>query len=111
MLLSLLLALLIAALACVFALQNTAPIAVSFLAWRLQGSLALVLLATFALGTAVGLLACLPALARERWAARDLRKRLDESQTSSPEPEPGEGSGGNDDRDRKEDEDQSRKGG
>lgn len=64
------LAILIGVFACVFALQNTDVIAVSFLTWKAEASLALVLLTTFALGAAMGLLACLPALIKAKWANR-----------------------------------------
>ena len=48
------LALLIAIVAVVFAVQNTAMITVSFLVWSFEGSLALVLLATLLVGVLIG---------------------------------------------------------
>ncbi|MFH1723952.1 MAG: LapA family protein [Elusimicrobiota bacterium] len=79
------LALLIGALACVFALQNAVPVSVAFLAWRYEASMALVMLATFALGAAVGLLACLPSLVKNTLATRELKRKLQERETPSPE--------------------------
>ncbi|OIO08350.1 MAG: hypothetical protein AUJ52_08375 [Elusimicrobia bacterium CG1_02_63_36] len=60
----------ISAFAAVFALQNTDPVAVSFLVWRKEASLALVLLGTFGLGAALGVLACVPALLKATWKGR-----------------------------------------
>jgi uncharacterized integral membrane protein len=62
--LSLVIALFIAVLAVIFALQNTVPVVVNFLPWEFQGSLALVLLLTLALGVIVGLLVSVPSIIR-----------------------------------------------
>ncbi|MGB5872674.1 MAG: LapA family protein, partial [Bacteroidota bacterium] len=56
----LLVSLLIAALAVVFALQNTEMITVNFLFWSFQGSLALVLLTALATGAVASSFASLP---------------------------------------------------
>jgi lipopolysaccharide assembly protein A len=69
-------AMLIAVLAVVFALQNTATVTVGFLVWTLQGSQALVLLAALFAGIAVCFFACLPSWVRHRWTIRQLRKRV-----------------------------------
>jgi len=60
--LSLVFALSIACLAVIFALQNSVPVVVNFLPWEFQGSLALVLLLTLALGVIVGLLVSVPSI-------------------------------------------------
>jgi len=60
------LALIIAILAVVFAIQNPGIIGVKFLAWDFQGSLALVLLVTFAGGFIASALVSLYALARRK---------------------------------------------
>ncbi|PCI40221.1 MAG: hypothetical protein COB53_01695 [Elusimicrobia bacterium] len=65
------LAILIGILACIFALQNTEVIAITFLLWKVEASLALVLLLTFALGAAMGILACAPALVKGKLSGRD----------------------------------------
>jgi uncharacterized integral membrane protein len=70
-----------------FALQNTTEVSVRFLAWSFDGSLALVLLLTLALGAlAAGLLSS-PTVIRGQWAlarqARrisDLERRLGEAE-------------------------------
>ena len=69
-------AMVIAVLAVVFALQNTATVTVGFLLWSLQGSQALVLLAALFAGIAVCFFAFLPAWVRHRWTIRQLKKRV-----------------------------------
>jgi putative membrane protein len=72
----LILALVIALIAVIFALQNTASIAVSFLFWKFTGSLALVLIISLAAGVLITLLALSPGLLRGRLSMRKLRKQL-----------------------------------
>lgn len=50
----------------VFAFQNTINVWVYFLAWRYQGSLALVLIIAFLLGISASLLISIPLLFRKR---------------------------------------------
>jgi uncharacterized integral membrane protein len=69
------------------AAKNTDPVTVRFLfdsAW--QAPLALVVLAALALGAALGLLACLPALARQRREVAGLRRELAVAERTAPEP-------------------------
>jgi uncharacterized integral membrane protein len=57
-----------------FALNNQAPVTLNFLfGWQWQGPMALIVLATFALGCAVGAVGMLPAWWRQRRAAASLR--------------------------------------
>ena len=58
--LQLIVAIIVAILAVVFALQNAVPITVSFLTWRFESSLALVLLIVLALGILMSLLVSVP---------------------------------------------------
>ncbi|MDJ0736764.1 MAG: LapA family protein [Nostocaceae cyanobacterium] len=58
------LALLIAIVTVVFALQNSTPVMVQFLGWRFEDSMALVLLLTFTLGVLFGLLVSLPTIVK-----------------------------------------------
>jgi uncharacterized integral membrane protein len=60
----LLLALLVAALAVIFAVQNTEIVTVDFLAWSFQGSLALILLIALASGAIASSLASIPSMFR-----------------------------------------------
>lgn len=76
------LALIIAILAVVFALQNADVIAVVFFTYSFEGSLALVLLVTFAVGVIVGVFFILPYFFRSMIRARKLwreKSRLEES--------------------------------
>ncbi len=58
---SLIFALLVAALAIVFALQNGIPTTITFMTWTFQGSLALILLIALGVGALISLLVFLPA--------------------------------------------------
>lgn len=81
----LILAVAIAILAIIFALQNAVPIAVNLGLWRLEISLALVLVLTLGVGVVVGLLVSVPSLMRQKWKLvhqqrqnKDLEKELNE---------------------------------
>ncbi len=69
-------ALVIAIFAVLFALQNLAVVTVSFLFWDFEGSLALVLLITLAAGVLISLLASLPGLVRGKWNTSSQKKKL-----------------------------------
>jgi uncharacterized integral membrane protein len=58
-----------------FALQNQMTVTVSFLLWRFDSSLAMVILVSLALGACVVLLASLPAQIRNRFGAARSRSR------------------------------------
>jgi lipopolysaccharide assembly protein A len=73
----LILALVIAVLAVVFALQNSMLVTISFFSWTVSGSLSLVLLATLAIGVLIGLLVLSPTLLRETFKSSSQRKRID----------------------------------
>jgi uncharacterized integral membrane protein len=61
----LIVSLLIAVLAVVFALQNSMIVTISFFNWTVTGSLSLVLLATLAIGVLIGLLVLASSLFRK----------------------------------------------
>ena len=72
----------------IFAVQNTATTTVSFLAWQLEGSLALVLLVAASVGALISFFFSLPTLIRDKWTVRSLRKQVNEfeaNQASAPE--------------------------
>ena len=73
----LIVALLIAIVAVIFALQNTMTITISFLAWEVTGSLSLVLLVTLVIGVVIGLLFLAPSTIKNSMAASGHRKRAD----------------------------------
>jgi GGDEF domain-containing protein/uncharacterized integral membrane protein len=72
------LALAIALLAVLFALQNTAPVAISFFTWSAQEPLALVLLITLAAGVIAGLLISVPSLIKRNIKLSHRRRELEE---------------------------------
>lgn len=76
------LALIIAILVVVFALQNAIPITINVLIWQFQGSLALVLLLTLALGAIIGLLVSVPSLLKRSQEITRQKKRIAEFQLS-----------------------------
>ncbi len=78
----LILALIIAALAVIFALQNAMPIAVSFFTWRYEGSLALVLLLTLGMGVIISLLISLPAVIRKKLIISSQKKVINDLEKS-----------------------------
>jgi len=62
MILSLIVGFVLGAAAIVFALQNTAVVALSFLGWEFQSSLALLVLITLGVGILISLLVSIPSL-------------------------------------------------
>lgn len=65
-----------------FALQNNVPVTITFLLWRFDGSLAMVLLLAFALGGIAIALATTPATLRRQWATNRQTKRINELEQS-----------------------------
>lgn len=76
MILLLIFSILLAITAAIFALENTAAVTVSFLSYKFDGSLAVVLMAVFALGILAATAALLPALLTAKWKVRSLRRRV-----------------------------------
>lgn len=74
----LVLALLVAFLAIVFALQNAAPVFVTFGVWRITASLALILLITLGLGLVIGLLVSTPALIKRNLRIAKYKRQITE---------------------------------
>jgi lipopolysaccharide assembly protein A len=70
------LSLLIAIIAVIFALQNTAIATVSFLVWELSSSLALILLIAVFAGVLISFLVSLPQLVRANIKVRGLKKQV-----------------------------------
>ncbi|PZO56043.1 MAG: hypothetical protein DCF15_09670 [Phormidesmis priestleyi] len=60
-------AIVIAFFAIAFALQNNRLVAINLLIWQYEGSLAIVLLSTLAIGVLIGLLVLLPGLLKRGW--------------------------------------------
>jgi len=74
----LIMAIVIAILAVFFALQNAIPITVSFLTWKFESSLALVLLITIALGVLMSLLVSVPSKIKKMKMILNQKKRIQE---------------------------------
>jgi lipopolysaccharide assembly protein A len=74
-------ALIIAIIAVIFALQNMTIVTISFFFWSIQGSLALVLLITLAVGVLISILASLPRLISGKWTSSGQRKKLTSLET------------------------------
>lgn len=73
------LSLILAPLAVLFALQNPDVAQVRLGPWLFTGSTALILMVTFGLGVLVGLLATVPSLMRRKREVRRLEKRVVET--------------------------------
>lgn len=71
-------ALLIMLIAIVFAVQNNDPTQVRFLAWKTEGSLALVLLLTLAAGALISYLVSLPSKLRDKLTIRSQGKQIEQ---------------------------------
>jgi uncharacterized integral membrane protein len=72
----LIVALLIAVIAVIFALQNTLTVTIAFFAWHVTGSLSLILLITLAIGVVIGLLVLAPSAIKNSFAASGHLKRI-----------------------------------
>jgi lipopolysaccharide assembly protein A len=74
----LVIALLVAILAVLFAVQNTAPVTVSLLIWKFENQpLALILLIVLALGVMIGLLATSPGMVKRSFTISGQKKKID----------------------------------
>jgi diguanylate cyclase (GGDEF)-like protein len=71
------LALAIAFLAVLFALQNQAVVAISLFVWTFDEPLAVVLLVTLVLGVLIGLLVSIPSLIRRNWSIARQKKQIE----------------------------------
>ncbi|MFL7811121.1 MAG: lipopolysaccharide assembly LapA domain-containing protein [Anaerolineae bacterium] len=75
MLAFLIVALLLAVFALIFALQNTNSVMLTYLVWHFQGSLALVVVVSLAAGVVITLLALIPTFIRGRLRVASHRRR------------------------------------
>jgi uncharacterized integral membrane protein len=66
-----------------FALQNNIPVTVTFLLWRFESSLAVVLLLAVAVGAIVVALLATPTTLRRQWAGAKQKKRIQELEKES----------------------------
>jgi lipopolysaccharide assembly protein A len=77
----------IAVAAVAFALQNNVPVTVTFLVWRFDSSLAMVLLLSLAIGAVVMALVTAPGTLKARWALSRQRKELAEPRAAAARPD------------------------
>ena len=89
------LALILALLVTIFAVQNNAVTTIKFLFWSVEGSAALVLMITLVLGIIIGALLMAPGSVRNRLRIHELRRKVEalQGQVSSlgslpPQPPP-----------------------
>ncbi|MGD9092070.1 MAG: lipopolysaccharide assembly protein LapA domain-containing protein [Anaerolineales bacterium] len=75
-------ALLIMLVAIIFAVQNTEPTQVQFLAWKTEGSLALVLLLTLLAGVLISYFFSLPSKLRDKLTIRSQSKKITQLEDS-----------------------------
>jgi putative membrane protein len=68
--------LLVAIAAVIFALQNSAAITVSFFSWSLTGSLSLFLIITLTIGFIVAMLLMAPSLCKRGWLTSGLKRKV-----------------------------------
>ncbi len=78
-------AMLFGATSVMFALQNNVPVAVTFLLWHFDGSLALVLLIAMALGALIVALVSTPSTVRRQWTINRQQKHIEELERSCSE--------------------------
>jgi len=76
----------IAIAAVAFALQNNVPVTVTFLVWRFDSSLAMVLLLALALGAVAMALVTAPGAVKARWALSRQRKEISELRAAATRP-------------------------
>ncbi len=76
MVFTLILALLFAILAVIFAVQNTDAVQVVFFSWQMEGSLALVVLIALAVGVLIGLLVMTPSVVKRSLNLSGQRKKI-----------------------------------
>lgn len=75
MIIFLLLGLVLGAVSVIFALQNITTITVVFLAWQIQGSLALIILLAVLAGLLIGFIVCAPEVMKKSLRVASLRKQ------------------------------------
>lgn len=83
---TLIVSLLLAVLAVIFALQNPDQITVNLGPFEIDGSTALILIVTFALGAFVGFLAMIPSKLKSRKTVKSLKKQATSLTESTPPP-------------------------
>ncbi|MEM7757989.1 MAG: LapA family protein [Cyanobacteria bacterium P01_A01_bin.40] len=81
MVLMVIVGLVMAILAVLFALQNAAMVTINFGVWELEQSLAIVLITTLGLGIVISIFLSLPTVLKQRWQNSQQRNKIDSLQT------------------------------
>lgn len=76
-------AMLFAVCAVIFALQNNLPVAVTFLLWHYESSLAIVLLLSLTIGGLIVALVSTPSTLRRQWEIKRLKKQISEMESAN----------------------------
>jgi lipopolysaccharide assembly protein A len=80
MLLSLIVGIILGAIAVIFAFQNVAVVTVAFLSWQITASLAIIILGTLLCGIVLTLLFLLPSVIRDEMYVSSLKKQKREAE-------------------------------
>lgn len=80
MLLSLIVGIILGAIAVIFAFQNVAVVTVAFLSWQVTASLAIIILGTLLCGIVLTLLFLLPSVIRDEMYVSSLKKQKREAE-------------------------------
>src|SRR5580698_5837543 len=80
MLLSLIVGIILGALAVIFAFQNVAVVTVTFLSWQITASLAVIILGTVLCGIVLTLLFLLPSVIRDEMYVASIKKQKRETE-------------------------------
>jgi uncharacterized integral membrane protein len=75
--LAVIIGILVALASVLFAMQNSTPVTVVFLVWRFDGSLAMIILVSIALGALAVALVSMPAALRARWTISRQRRDIE----------------------------------
>ena len=90
MILFLIFSILLAILASLFAIQNAVPVTVTYLNYRFEGSLAIIILASLLIGILVACAILIPLLIKKNWKISSLQRRVQDlklnSETASEKP-------------------------
>ncbi|MBI4290342.1 MAG: LapA family protein [Betaproteobacteria bacterium] len=89
--LAVIIGILVALASVLFAMQNSTPVTVVFLVWRFDGSLAMIILVSIALGALAVALVSMPAALRSRWTISRQRRDMEALRASAASPRPREG--------------------
>lgn len=89
--LAVIIGILVALASVLFAMQNSTPVTVVFLVWRFDGSLAMIILVSIALGALAVALVSIPSALRARWTISRQRRDIEALKETGASPRSREG--------------------